>query len=283
MSESEAVANYSSTGHRLSNDRFIDAHYTACRKSYEAMLRAVCLQPGWHVLDAGCGSGSFLPLMAKLIGPQGSITAFDLAPENIARVNTLAPDLDVPITTQIGSLTTLPYADHSFDAIWNANVTQYLTDDELNRMLNEFIRVLKPGGVVAIKEVDLTTIQFHPLDQFVHWRFMEKAVALQPGFLRVFNLPRWLSNAGLVDVTQATFLEEIRAPLPASAHAFIAGSLRFFAGEAERFGLSESDLAQWRRCQDPQALDNPVNHPDFYYREGMTLVIGKKAADAGIA
>lgn len=278
MSKSEPVAGYTSTGHRLSNDRFIDAHYAVCRESYEAMLRAVGLQPGWQVLDAGCGSGSFLPLMAELIGPRGSIAAFDLAPENIARVNTLASKVVVPIVTQIGSVTKLPYADHSFDAIWNANVTQYLTDDELHRMLNEFIRVLKPGGVVAIKETDLTTIQFYPLDQFVMWRHMEKAVTFQPGFMRVVNLPRWLSNAGLVDVTQATFLEEIRAPLPASVHAFMEGSLRFFAGEAERLGLPESDLAQWRRCQDPQAPDNPVNHPDFYYREGMTLVIGKKAA-----
>jgi ubiquinone/menaquinone biosynthesis C-methylase UbiE len=278
MSESDSFASHSSTGHRLSNANFIDAHYMVCQASYEAMLRAVGIQPGWHVLDAGCGSGSFLPLMAELVGPHGSIAAFDLAPENIERVNILAQELDAPIKAQIGSITKLPYADHTFDAIWNANVTQYLTDDEMTLMLNEFVRVVKPGGVVAIKESDTTTIQFYPLDRFVYWRFEEKEVSLQPGFLRVLNLPRWLKNAGLVDVTQATFLEEIRAPLPASVHAFMAGSLQFFAKEAESLGLSEADMEHWRRCREPSAPDNPVNHPDFYFREGMTLVVGTKAA-----
>ncbi len=278
MSERDSLAGHSSTGHRFSNANFIDAHYAVCRASYEAMLRAVGIQSGWHVLDAGCGSGGFLPLMAELVGPQGSIAAFDIAPENIERVNTLATELNVSITPQIGSLTKLPYADDTFDAIWNANVTQYLTDDEMTYMLNEFVRVVKPGGLVAIKESDMTIIQFYPLDRFVHWRFMEKETSLQPGFLRVSNLPRWLKNAGLVDVTQATFLEEIRAPLPDYVHAFMAGSLQFFAQEAEGFALSESDMEHWRRCRDPYAPDNPVNHPDFYFREGMTLVVGTKAA-----
>ena len=278
MSETDLVAGYSSTGHRLSNASFIDAHYAACRKSYEAMLRAVGLQSGWHVLDAGCGSGSFLPLMAELVGPHGRIAAFDLAPENIAQVSALAHEFVTPIATQIGSLTNLPYADHSFDAIWNANVTQYLTNDELIQALNEFVRVLKPGGLVAIKESDMTALQFYPLDPFVYWRFIEKWVGYQPGFQRVVNLPRWLTNAGLVDVTQATFLEEIRAPLVAEVHDFVAESLRFFAGEAGKLALSEADMAQWRRCAAPDAPDNPVNHPDFYFRDGMTLVIGTKAA-----
>lgn len=278
MSDSDSLAQYSSTGHRLSNSAFIEAHYAVCRESYEAMLRSVNLQPGWHVLDAGCGSGSFLPLIGALVGPNGKISAFDIDPENIELVNKVAQDLDVPVESQIGSLTDLPYADNTFDAIWNANVIQYMSGSELALMLKEFVRVVKPGGLVAIKESDFTTLQFYPLDRFVFWHYLEIATQKQPGLLTVPSLPRCLKNAGLAEVKYATFLEEIHAPLPNYAHAFMAGALQFFAKEAENFQLSEADLEQWQRCRDPNAPDNPVNHPDFYYREGCALVIGKKAS-----
>lgn len=278
MSERDSLGSHSSTGHRLSNASFIDAHYAVCQKSYEAMLRAVGLQPGWHVLDAGCGSGSFLPLMAELIGSHGRIDAFDLAPENIARVNTLVQESVVPIMTQIGSLTNLPYADNTFDAIWNANVTQYLTDDALIRMLEEFVRVVKPGGLVAIKESDATMIQNYPFDPFVYARFVERQSQVGIDWRRVLNLPHYLTNAGLRAVRQQTFVEEIRAPLPDHVYAFMGGALQFFAKEAEALALSDSDMEQWRRCRDTNALDNPINHPDYYFREGMTLVVGTKAA-----
>jgi hypothetical protein len=39
-------------------------------------------------------------LGAELLGPQGSIAAFDLAPENIERVNMFAHELAVPVTAQ---------------------------------------------------------------------------------------------------------------------------------------------------------------------------------------
>ena len=185
---------------------------------------------------------------------------------------------DVPVETQIGSLTDLPYADNTFDVIWNANVIQYMNDGDLALMLKEFVRVVKPGGLVAIKEFDFTTLQFYPLDRFVYWHFVEKATQVQPGLLTVPSLPRWLKDAGLVEVKYATYLEEIHAPLPDYVHAFLAGALQFFAKEAEDFRLSESDMEQWRRCGEANAPDNPVNHPDFYYREGCALVVGAKAS-----
>ena len=276
MSNKDSLANYSSAGHRLSNIDYIDAHYVVSRKSYEAMLRAVGLQPGWNVLDAGCGSGSFLPLMAKLVGQNGTIDAFDLAPENIERVKTIVKAWDVPVKTKVGNLIDLPYDDNTFDAIWNASVIQYLADDELTQMLKELVRVVKPGGLVAIKEFDFTTPQYYPLDPFVLWRFEEKFSQANPGAFKALGLSGWCKTAGLIEIRQEIFWEEIRAPLPDYAHDFLAGLLQFYAKEAEGFMLSESDLQQWRRCQDPASLDNPVNHPEFYYHESHMLIVGKK-------
>jgi hypothetical protein len=48
----------------MASVEWIDGHYAVCRPEYEPMLRSVGLQRGWRVLDAGSGSGSFLPLLA---------------------------------------------------------------------------------------------------------------------------------------------------------------------------------------------------------------------------
>jgi arsenite methyltransferase len=117
------------------------------------------------ILDAGCGSGGFLPLLSELVGPEGSVVALDLAPENVELVeaNIDVGVLPAHVRAEVGSALALPFADSTFDGVWCANVAQYLTDAEFMRMAAEFKRVAKPGGLIAVKEYDSTLMQLHPL------------------------------------------------------------------------------------------------------------------------
>ena len=107
------------SGHELAGADWLDLHFEASRPQYEYMIRAVGIQPGWSVLDAGCGGGSFLPLIHELVGATGTIAALDLAPENVElvrrRVATQA--FSCAVEPRQGSLLHLPYADNSFDAV----------------------------------------------------------------------------------------------------------------------------------------------------------------------
>ena len=78
-----------STGHAASDAPWLDAHFESARAEYEEALRFVGIKPGWTVLDAGCGSGGYVPLICELVGSTGRVTALDLAPENIAQVERL--------------------------------------------------------------------------------------------------------------------------------------------------------------------------------------------------
>jgi 2-polyprenyl-3-methyl-5-hydroxy-6-metoxy-1,4-benzoquinol methylase len=61
-------AEASSTGQTFAATSWLDIRFEVNRAAYEAQARAVGIQPGWRVLDAGCGSGGFLPILAELAG-----------------------------------------------------------------------------------------------------------------------------------------------------------------------------------------------------------------------
>jgi arsenite methyltransferase len=128
-----------STGRTLSAASWLDTHYLAGQPEYESMLRSAGFRKGWRVLDAGCGGGSFLPLLSVLLGPTGRLDTIDLAPENVAQVEALIASgrLGCPADVRVGDITALPYDDSGFDAIWSTNVTQYLPDAIPETMLGE--------------------------------------------------------------------------------------------------------------------------------------------------
>ncbi len=274
------------TGHELAGADWLDLHFEASRPQYEYMIRAVGIQPGWSVLDAGCGGGSFLPLIHELVGATGSIAALDLAPENVElvrrRVATQA--FSCAVEPRQGSLLHLPYADNSFDAVWCANVSQYLDDTEFATMLDEFRRVTRPGGLVAIKEFDATGLYWGPMDPFLWTHFFEQGCNLSGrlefrqfrGCLRTINFPSWLRNHGFVDIHFQTVTGNWRHPLRPVERQFLREVSGFWAAKAKGCVSSTEELAQWRRLvRDVDGPDHLLNQPDFFARESHGLVVGK--------
>lgn len=279
------MAHATTTGHAQSDVAWLDAHFEQSRTVYEAMARAVGLEPGWRVLDAGCGPGSFLPTLAALVGPRGALTALDLDAENVATAEgrVAASPLACPVAFRQGSVVALPFPDASFDAVWCANVSQYLTDEELVTALAECRRVVCPGGLVAVKEADGLAGCDYPMDMAIWWRALDAMVrqgnAQTRGVMRAAALRRWLERAGLEDVRQQLFPEELWAPLPPTVCETRGTFLRFIASLTEHTDLPEADRAFWRAQADPAHPDALVNHPDYYHRNGYDLAVGRVPAE----
>src|SRR5688500_4033756 len=100
----------SSTGHVLSSSSWLDAHFASCRVEYEALLDAAApLQPGMSVLDAGCGSGSYLSSIRDRIDGSGYLIGLDLSEANVqCALESRAGRNDGAVA---GSVTTLPFRD----------------------------------------------------------------------------------------------------------------------------------------------------------------------------
>lgn len=265
-----------SAGHKLSAGGHLDLHYLALKDEYDATLRAAGIQPGWSVLDAGAGNGVFLPLMAELVGAEGRIEALDLTPENVEAIQGMiaSGQFACPVSARTGDITALPYETGTFDAVWSANVIQYLSDDELTRTIEEFRRVVRPGGLVAVKEVDISVWQYQPQDPKLTWRLLDALSddKQMSGAMRGTRVPAWFRAAGLENVTAITTLAERRQPLRPVERQYIRNNLEFLSGLARTRDLPEADRHQWKAIgEDPDRL---LSDPDFCYREMWVLSLG---------
>ena len=272
-----------STGGALSGAGWLDVHFEACRPEYEEMLRFVGVPPGARALDAGCGSGGYLPLLSELVGDGGSVYALDLAPENVALVEERRASGELPRLAEAreGTLSALPHEDDSFDALWCANTTQYLGDAEFEAALAEFRRVVRPGGIVAVKDVDVALARLYPADPFLFPHLCEASLRADSdddharGSVRGRELRRWLERSGLREVRQRIVMIERWAPLRPVERQFFGDWLSHLAGLAEGRGVPEGDLAAWRSFADPGSPGHPLDRSDAYACEGQVVAVGR--------
>ena len=96
-----------------------------------------------EILHAGCGSGQVDVDIRDYI----SITAFDISPEALIFYKRVNADSCQLIH---GDLFDISKEDESFDGIYNLGVFEHFSHAELQKILNEFHRILRPGGKIII-------------------------------------------------------------------------------------------------------------------------------------
>jgi ubiquinone/menaquinone biosynthesis C-methylase UbiE len=110
------------------------------------------LRPGTRLLDCGCGPGSITVGLAEAVAP-GEVIAVDIAETQLATARALAGERGVGnVDFRLGSIYELPLPDASVDAAFAHNVLEHLRAPEA--ALAELHRVLRPGGVVGIRDDD---------------------------------------------------------------------------------------------------------------------------------
>lgn len=98
---------------------------------------------GAHVVHAGCGSGQVDVDIAKYV----DITALDISNNALLIYRQVNGD---KCKTIQGNIFSMPFADESFDGIYNLGVLEHFTPEEINQILTECKRILKPNGRIII-------------------------------------------------------------------------------------------------------------------------------------
>jgi ubiquinone/menaquinone biosynthesis C-methylase UbiE len=128
------------------------------------------LHPGMRLLDVGCGPGSITRGLAERLAP-GEVVGVDLSRETLAAARAEAAARSVTnLRYAEASVYALPFPDASFDVAYAHQVTQHLREPAA--ALGEMLRVVRPGGLVAVRDVDWETVAYWPHDPWID-RFME--------------------------------------------------------------------------------------------------------------
>ena len=100
-------------------------------------------KPGDIVLHAGCGSGQVDAGVRKYT----KVIPLDISLEALTLYRESNPDA---MEVLHGSIFDIPLDDASIDGIYNLGVMEHFNTQEINAILTEFRRVLKPNGVVLL-------------------------------------------------------------------------------------------------------------------------------------
>lgn len=114
------------------------------------ILKEVDIEEGFHVLDYGCGPGSYILPAAKLVGSSGKIYALDIHPLAIKKVKRIAEKNNLKNVKTIHSDCETGLADKSTDVTLLYDTLHTLNDP--NKILKELHRVLKQGGILSVSD-----------------------------------------------------------------------------------------------------------------------------------
>jgi ubiquinone/menaquinone biosynthesis C-methylase UbiE len=162
------------------------------------------LRPGLDVLDVGCGPGTITVDLAARVAP-GRVLGIDVSPDPLAEARAAAERAGVAVTVEVGDVYALAAADDSFDVVHAHQVLQHLTDPVA--ALREMARVCRPGGVIAVRDVDYGAFVTFPADAGLdRWLDLYHRVARRNGAEPDAGrrLLAWAHAAGLRDVTATT-------------------------------------------------------------------------------
>lgn len=114
------------------------------------ILNELTLQPGFQVLDFGCGPGTYSILAAQRVGGSGKIYALDIHPLAIQLVQqkVARKGLKNVITIQSDGKTGLP--DESIDMVLFYDTFHHLK--KADAVFQEFHRTLKKNGVLSVSD-----------------------------------------------------------------------------------------------------------------------------------
>jgi len=119
------------------------------RALFDRLIRQADLEPGMHVLDVGCGTGTLLRLLADF-EPQVTATGLDPDLKALARARRKLRTVKCDIALDLGYADTLPYGAGVFDRVFSTLMFHHLDERTKVATLREIRRVLKPGGALLL-------------------------------------------------------------------------------------------------------------------------------------
>ena len=160
------------------------------------------VQPGSRVVEIGCGPRGCLDLLSERVGINGKVIGIERSAEQVERARKFVTDshlANIEVLCADARETGLP--EGSFDLATARLVLINIPKPEL--LVKEMVRLVRPGGAIALHEADATTQRYDPplpaqtnllqlLNTYAEMNDIDRTIGLK--------IPRMLREVGVVDV-----------------------------------------------------------------------------------
>jgi SAM-dependent methyltransferase len=236
------------------------------------------LRSGMSVLDCGCGPGTITIGFAEIVAP-GQVVGTEIEDSQVALARENAAKRNVPNARfELADIYALPFERFSFDAVFISAVIGNLREPV--RGLREAYRVLKPGGVIGIREFDHGGDLLYPMDPALKqynecYRRLRSENGGDPESGR--KVGAFLLDAGFRDVKMSACYESMADPQ------VLRGVAGVFAGLlSEGWGDAFEDRG-WATTEDIRAMSDawlrfPATQGAFYAAAWCEVLAQKERA-----
>lgn len=175
------------------------ARWTTRERAFKtALVSQSRLQPGWRVLDLGCGTAT-LTVALKQAQPAADLRGLDGDAQilRLAQAQARRAGADIAFTEALAD--ELPYPDGYFDVVVSSLLFHHLTPDSKQSVLAEVRRVLRPGGALHIADWG------RPANRLMRWAGL--GIQLLDGWAATADnfagrLPALMQETGFAGVTE---------------------------------------------------------------------------------
>ena len=234
------------------------------QRAVGAVFDELNLQSGQSILEIGCGTGVLTRWIARRTQRRNPITATDLSQYFLAEARVLADREGFgELVFQKADGERLPFADSEFDIAFASTVME---ECDADRMLKEMVRVVNPGGRVAVvvRAIDMNNVCTIPVDASILKRVLTPYQSVTEYGCADASLYRRLLSNGLEDLRFFPHYLTLRDPYGAAW----AYRESYFLAQ-----FNESETQAWIA-----AKSGAIDDGSFLFASGLHCAVGTKPA-----
>ena len=231
------------------------------------------LRPGLRVLDFGCGPGTISVGLALAVAP-GELHGVDMEESQIDLARAVAEaGGHANAIFRVGDVTALPFEDNFFDVAHCHNVLMHVPDTRA--VLAEVKRVLKPGGLIACREMICEASFTHPDFGVIRkaWDMFEDLLAADDGHPQMGkDIKGFILEAGFANVQMTASFSVYSTPEEV-AFIYRLANEWFLSPEiteaAVKYGAASEELCNDIRVAYEKWRDHPAAFAAIAYGEAV--------------
>jgi ubiquinone/menaquinone biosynthesis C-methylase UbiE len=257
----------------------LDALHRALVDDFRGIVDMLPLTGGERALDAGCGDGFFTGLLAERLAT-GETIGLDNSPAFLAAAaeRLAAPVAAGRVRLVEGDVNALPFDDADLDAVWSGHSMQ--SYPQIPHVLDEFRRVLRPGGLLAVLETDnihSIMLSWPPHVELAVRQAEHREIGSEDSYIGTY-FPRFaqrlLREAGFDEISRRYVLVHRQHPAGDPLQEY----LSLYLGDMlDRLGsqLADEPRRRLRRLADPDSEEFLPRQENFFFGSLQVLLTAR--------